>query len=66
LHPAKRQKTAGRPVFAAFTPPLWRALADTGKLDGFETRVAGRVRGFEVRELRETERLASYSPSLSS
>lgn len=56
---------AGRAVFAAFTPPLWGALARGGKLDGFETRALARVGSFELRELRETERMASHSPSLS-
>jgi hypothetical protein len=54
----------GRRVFAAFTPPLWRALDDGGRLDGLQMRVAGRVGNFELRELIETERTARYSPSL--
>jgi hypothetical protein len=58
---------AGRRVYAAFSAPVWRALADGQRLHGLELTPLAKAGGFELYELREGERFAgvAHSPSWS-
>ena len=49
---------SGRRVYAAFRGPIWRALADGGRLEGFELTPLTKAGGFELYELREGQRFA--------
>jgi hypothetical protein len=49
---------AGRRVYAAFTPSIWKALADSGRLEGFEWHKLATIAWFDLCELRESERYA--------
>jgi hypothetical protein len=58
---------AGRRVYAAFSPPIWRALADGERLQGFELTPLAKAGGLQLYELREGPRFAGapHSPSWS-